>query len=408
MENNKLSIVMVGHVDHGKSTLIGRLLYDTGSVSEDKIEELRKASLSTDNKLEFAFLLDHLREERENGITIEMTQTFFRTEKRQYQIIDAPGHVEFVQNMVTGAAQADAAVLIVDASEGVMPQTRRHVFILSLLGIRQLIVVVNKMDQVEYSQKRFDEIIDGIKEIFKKLNMRGSHFVPVSALEGDNVCLQSKNMDWYTGDSLLEFMESIEIGKNQEDLPYLFLVQDVYKYAKKRIAVGRLEKGILRPNDVVQVVQTGQSTQVASIEKFMENPEHAEAGECIGITIKDALFLERGNVLCHKDAKIEMKEEFEAGMLWMSRQPVSVGEKLKIRCGAQETSCIIKEIKQKLNTGELTRQQENIEQLENLDAGRIVIRTKKPLAVTTFSHYECIGRFVILREEIICAGGIVL
>ena len=148
MENNKLSIVMVGHVDHGKSTLIGRLLYDTGSVSEDKIEELRKASLSTDNKLEFAFLLDHLREERENGITIEMTQTFFRTEKRQYQIIDAPGHVEFVQNMVTGAAQADAAVLIVDASEGVMPQTRRHVFILSLLGIRQLIVVVNKMDQV--------------------------------------------------------------------------------------------------------------------------------------------------------------------------------------------------------------------------------------------------------------------
>lgn len=408
MKNSKLSIVIVGHIDHGKSTLIGRLLYDTHSISEDKIEELKRASLSSDNKLEFAFLLDHLKEEREQGITIDMTQTFFETEKREYQIIDAPGHVEFVKNMVTGAAQADSAILIIDATEGVMQQTRRHCFILSLLGMNQLIVVVNKMDKVNYSKTRFDEIVLETKKVFEMLHMQVSHFIPISALDGDNVCAKSKNMTWYRDESLLEFMEEIEMPRAWEDFPYLFSVQDVYKLGDKRIAVGKLETGILHKKDQIKVVQTGQKTKIATIEKFLENPKFAEAGECIGITTEDPLFLERGNIVCHEDVKLTLTNEFEASIIWMGNQPVSIGERLMIRCDTQETSCVIKEIKHRLNTGQLVEKPNDIEHLENLDAGKVVISTKKRLVVSRFSDYECIGRFVILREDNICAGGIIL
>lgn len=408
MEKSKLSIVMVGHVDHGKSTLIGRLLYDTHSISEDKIAELEKASLATDNKLEFAFLLDHLREEREQGITIDTTQTFFKTKNREYQIIDAPGHVEFVRNMVTGAAQASSAVLIIDATEGVMQQTRRHSFILSLLGIKQLIVVVNKMDKIDYSKDRFNMIVNDTQDIFKQLRMETTHFIPISALDGDNVCIPSRNMDWYQGKTLIDVMEELEAASEREDLPCIFPVQDIYKVGDKRVTVGRLEAGILHKDDEVKVLQTGQITKVSSIEKFLEKPVYAKVGECIGITTEDAVFLERGNVVCQEGAKVQLVSEIEASIIWMERKPVHVGEKLIIRCDTQETICVIDTIKHKLNTGQLVEDQKDVNQLEDLDAGKVVIKLKKQLAVSKFTDYESIGRFVILRDDNICAGGIIL
>lgn len=408
MGSSKLAIVMVGHVDHGKSTLIGRLLYDTNSVSSDRIAELEKASKATDNKLEFAFLLDHLREEREQGITIDTTQTFFRSQKREYQIIDAPGHVEFVRNMVTGAAQATSAVLLIDAKEGVMQQTKRHSYILSLLGIKNLIVVVNKMDKVDYSEERYNKIIKDIKEVFVKLHLQSLQYIPVSALDGDNVCNPSQNISWYQGKTLLDMMDELEAEQEQTESPVVFPIQDVYKRGDKRISVGRLEAGTLHVNDEIKVVQSGQVANVKSIEKFLGEPISAKAGECIGITTQAPLFLERGNVICGKEANISYKSEIEASIFWMGQESVQIGEKLIIRCDTQETTCEIKEIYSKVNTGQLVQEELDAKGMENLDAGKIKIVTKKPLAFSKFTEYENIGRFVLLKENNICAGGIIL
>ena len=243
MLKKQLSIVIVGHVDHGKSTLVGRLLYDTKSISEDRIEELRKASSATDNELEFAFLLDHLREEREQGITIDTTQTFFHTENREYRIIDAPGHVEFVKNMITGASQADSAVLIVDAKEGVQQQTKRHAYILSLLGIKNLIIVINKMDKVGYAQTVYDDVVHDLEVLLKQLNLSTQYYIPVSALKGDNICSYSTNMEWYKGQALLDILEQFDEGEEKQKDFGTFSGQDVYRIGDKRISVGRVEAG---------------------------------------------------------------------------------------------------------------------------------------------------------------------
>lgn len=408
MQKKKISIVFVGHVDHGKSTLIGRLLYDTHSISQDKITELEKASLVTNRKLEFAFLLDHLKEEREQGITIDTTQTFFKTEQREYQIIDAPGHVEFIKNMVTGVSQASSAVLIIDAAEGVKTQTKRHAFILSLFGIKQCVVVVNKMDKVGYKQERFDQIVNDAHKLFEQLNLKILHYIPVSALEGDNVCNLSTNMEWYDGGILLDNMDSMEVPEEKENLPYIFAVQDIYKRCDKRIAVGRVEAGTLSVNDIVKDVQKQQITRVASIEKFLEKPKSAKVGECIGITTEEPLFIERGDVLCKEEAKVQVVSSFDASMIWMDQSLVKLNEKLVIRCDTQESSCVIKEIRHKINTAELVETQHKVEQFDYLDAGQVVIETKKEITVSQFSYNESIGRFVILRDGYICGGGVIL
>lgn len=408
MENSKLSIIMVGHVDHGKSTLIGRLLYDTHSVSDDKITELEKASNITDNKLEFAFLLDHLREEREQGITIDTTQIFFKSKNREYQIIDAPGHVEFVKNMITGATQASSAVLIIDAVEGVMQQTKRHSYILSLLGMKHLVVVVNKMDKVDYSEKNFTKIVKDVTEVFQQLNMHVEEFIPVSALYGDNVCNVSLNMPWYHGKPLLEVIEKIEPLQEKEDSAFILPIQDVYKQKDKRIAIGRLEAGILNTGQKVQIIQSGQHTRIRSIEKFLENTKEAHAGECIGITTEDSLFIDRGNIICNDATKITYESEFGAKLIWMDKKPVHINEKLVVRCDTQETTCVIKEIQHKINTDQLVEVEKNAEQLDNLDAGKVIIKLKHPLAFAKYVDYKCIGRFVLLRQNNICAGGIIV
>ena len=383
-------------------------MFDTHSLPKDKIEELEKASSITKNKLEFAFLLDHLREEREQGITIDTSQTFFRTKNREYQIIDAPGHVEFVRNMMTGAAQANLSVVIVDAVEGVMQQTNRHLYILSVLNLKNIIIAVNKMDQVGYSQKRFEDVAVQVKNVLKKLNMKADYFIPISALDGDNVCYLSENMNWYKGPHLLEVMESIQPAKERHNLPAIMQVQDVYKNGEKRIAVGRVEAGILQCGNQILVVQTGECTKIKTIAKFPEEINYANTGECIGITIKDKLFLHRGYILCDEKAGISLSMEFEASLIWLHKTYITVGEKLRIRCGTQETTCIIKEILQKINTEKLEEVLEKQNELNYLDAARVTISLKVPLAISKFDRYACIGRFVLLRDDNICAGGIIL
>lgn len=407
MGNDSISIVMVGHVDHGKSTLIGRLLYDTNSLTPDKIDELKKVSENTGNLLEFAFLLDHLKEERDQGITIDTTQTYIHTSQRDYKIIDAPGHKELVKNMITGAAQADVAVLIVDAVEGVKQQTIRHAYILSLLGINRVVVAINKMDKIEYSCDRYTEVKKDIDELFKKLNLSAMCYVPISALNGENVCQKSLTMNWYRDKTFLETLEELEV-KERKQTTFIMPIQDVYKINEKRIAVGRIESGTLNINDKIKVISTNQITEIESIIKFPNEVVSANHDECIGIMTKDAILLERGFVLATDSISVKYDNTFDVSIMWLEINGISTKEKLIIRCNTQETICVIENIYSKINTGVLNKSEKNAQELNYLDAGRVRIKTKKKIVVTKFEECESMGRFVLISNGNICAGGIIM
>ena len=402
-----LSFVIVGHVDHGKSTLIGRLLYDTASLPPDKIEEIKKASANQGKRTEFAYLLDHLEEERKQGITIDTTQVFFKTDKRRYVIIDAPGHVEFVKNMITGASQAEAAVLIVDVVEGVKEQTKRHSYMLSLLGLRQVVVVMNKMDLVDFSQDRFETVKKDALKWLESINIEPNLFIPVSAIEGDNIAGRSEKMNWYTGPTFLESLDTLENRQPPEDKPLLFPIQDVYKIDDKRMSVGRVEAGVIEKGTEIKILPSGEVTNVNSIEKFLEDTDKAVASECIGITTTDSVFLERGNIVALPGSEPVLTDRISANIFWMSKQEFSKNEKLTIRCSTQQTSCRIEAINKRINSSTLEVVAENAEVLENLEVAEVIIKTKKPMAIKQFNNVQELGRFVLVRDENICAGGII-
>ncbi len=402
-----LSFVIVGHVDHGKSTLIGRLLYDTDSLPPDKIEEVQKASAEAGRKTEFAFLLDHLEEERKQGITIDTTQVFFKTDKRRYVIIDAPGHVEFVKNMITGASQAEAAVLIVDVAEGVKEQTKRHSYMLSLLGLHQVVVVLNKMDLVDFSQECFNTVKENVTEWLRSINIEPTFYIPISAIKGDNIASRSENLGWYTGPTFLGSMDTLQNRQPPENKPLLFPIQDVYKIGDKRINVGRVEAGVISKGAEVKILPTGQVTSVNSIERFLKDTDKAVASECIGITTADSVFLDRGNVLCLPDAELALTDKIAANIFWMTKQDFDKGQKLNIRCATQETSCRIERISKRIDSSTLEIIEENAGVLKNLEVAEVIIKTKKPVVIKDFNDVQELGRFVLVQDENICAGGII-
>ena len=402
-----LSFVIVGHVDHGKSTLIGRLLYDTDTLPPDKIEEVQKASAEAGRETEFAYLLDHLEEERKQGITIDTTQVFFKTNKRRYVIIDAPGHVEFVKNMITGASQAEAAVLIIDVTEGVKEQTKRHSYMLSLLGLGQVVVVLNKMDLVDFSEERFDTIKKDAAEWLKSISIEPTFYIPISAIKGDNVASKSENMGWYTSPTFLESLDTLQNRRPPEDKPLLMPIQDVYKIGDKRINVGRVESGVIEKGAEVKILPTGRITNVNSIEKYLEDTDKAVASECIGITTSDSAFLDRGNVVCLPGAEPALTDRIPANIFWMTKQDLVKDQKLTIRCATQETSCKIESINKRINSSTLEVVEESAEVLKNLEVAEVIIKTKKPLAIKDFNDVQELGRFVLVRDENTCAGGII-
>ncbi len=402
-----LSFVIVGHVDHGKSTLIGRLLYDTNSLHPDKIEEIKKTSKDLGRQTEFAYLLDHLEEERQQGVTIDTTQVFFKTGRRQYVIIDAPGHVEFVKNMATGASQAEAAVLIVDAKEGVQEQTRRHAYILSLLGLGQVVVVLNKMDLVEYSEQRFNQVRADVAKFLESIDIHPQLYVPICALEGENIAKKSDKMAWYEGPCFLETLDTLRNKEHAEDKLLLFPIQDAYKVDDKRIFVGRVESGIITQADEVKILPSGQTTKVHSIEKFLEEPVRACAGQSIGITTEEPLFLNRGDVVCLLGREPALTDKFHATIFWLSKADFKKEEKLIIRCATQETTCKMEQIKKRIDSSTLQVTEEDAELLKNLEVGEVVVSAKKPLAIKEFNDVAELGRFVLVRDQNICAGGII-
>ncbi|MGB9629746.1 MAG: GTP-binding protein, partial [Thermodesulfobacteriota bacterium] len=356
-ETQALPIIIVGHVDHGKSTLIGRLLYDTGSLPPDKFSEIQKSSESLGRNLEFAFVMDCLEEERSRGITIDTTQTFFKTSKRRYVIIDAPGHREFLKNMITGTSQAEAALLIIDAVEGIRDQTRRHAYLLGMLGLRQVCVLLNKIDLVHYSEEKFVELKDEAIDFLNRLNIFPKFILPISAIHGDNVAIHSEKTPWYKGPTVLEALDTFEELKVEEK-PLRFPIQDVYLMDGKKILVGRVEAGKITVGDSLFLLPEKKKVIVKRIEKFLENVKEASYEESIGIYLKGRHLVERGHILAG-NLSSSISDEIRANLFWMDHTHYHIGETLLFRCVTQEVPCRIKTIFKKFDPASMELMEED-------------------------------------------------
>jgi len=412
-----LRVVFVGHVDHGKSTLIGRILSDTNSLPEGKLEQVQRACAAENMEFEFAFLLDALLEEQEQNITIDTTQIPFKTAKRNYMIIDAPGHKEFLKNMITGASSADAAVLVIAANEGVQEQSKRHAYLLSLLGVRQFCVVVNKMDLADYSEARFLEIEKKYRVFLKTLNLETDVFIPASARFGENITARSTKMKWHHGPTLAEALDAMTPMAPPTDLPLRLCVQDVYKFDDRRIIAGRIETGMLQVGDELVFSPANKTSIVQSIEHWppvttaatspRANNGIAIAGDSIGITLHEQIFVERGYVASHsKDAPIETNR-FHADLFWIARQPARLSHLYTARLATQEVKCQIVSLDEVMDSSSLERNRTKADQLARNEVGRLTIQTRAPIVLDNHDRLPPLGRFVLVDDGMICGGGII-
>lgn len=388
----KISLVFVGHIDHGKSTLIGRLLYDTNSLPEDKIKEIKETCKALGKEMEFAYITDALEEERKNNITIDTTQIFFKS-KRDYMIVDTPGHKEFLKNMVTGASYADLGVLIVDAEEGIGEQTKRHAYILKILGIEKIIVVVNKMDKVNYSKKRFLEI----KEILERyLNSVGliATYVPVSAYYGDNVVKRNSNMSWYKGNTFLELLDKIEIKRKKFD--FRFAIQDIYK----GIYLGNIISGEIKEGEEVKIYPSNKTAKIKEIIYGNKKLKGAKAPLCVGLVFDKEINAKRGEIICKSKPKI--KREIDAMVMCLVEE-IKEGEKYKFLCATQEVEGVIKKVIEKINVETLEREYDD--KLKENEIGKVKIYFEKSIVMEDFNLLPELGRFAIAKQGKLIAGG---
>ena len=404
MEELALPIVITGHVDHGKSTLIGRLLYDTGVLKEDRYQEILASSSDLGKVTEFAFVLDALEEEREKGITIDTTQIYFQTKKRKYVIIDAPGHKEFLRNMITGASYAEAAVLIIDANEGIMEQTKRHAYLLSMVGIKDICILINKMDLVGYSKDIYDRVVSGIKTFFAPLGIEPKFFIPMSALAGVNVATRDPAVDWYDGPCLFEALDELDF-KAFEERPFRFPVQDKYDIDGVSIIAGRIESGEVREGMDVYLLPEGKRCKITKIRKYLsDDVKKALYGDSIGLIVEGASEIKRGDVLSGtEDSRIT--DSIAANLFWFY-DVYNGKDNLKIRFATQETACTV-EIHEKFDPATMDRKTDGLDRLEVGEVAKVTIRTEKPVAIDPFLYIPEMGRFIIEKRGIPVGGGIV-
>jgi sulfate adenylyltransferase large subunit len=407
MQFSTLNLIIVGHVDHGKSTLIGRLLYDTESLPPDKLQEIEKISETLGREREFAFVMDSLEEERKRGITIDTTQTFFKTPQRRYVIIDAPGHKEFLKNMITGTSQAEVALLIVDAQEGVRDQTKRHGYILGMLGLKQIVVVVNKMDLVDYSQERFQEVKDEMTGFLRGLEITPSYTIPLSAIKGDNVATASKLLPWYSGPTVLEALDTFSELKIEKK-PLRFPIQDIYEIEGRRIIVGRVEAGTVKSGDTLYLLPLKKEVQINSIERFLaEGVKEAGVGESIGIYLGDAPDVQRGQILSRNLSSI-ITDRIKANIFWMEKEVYHTGDPLLFRCVTQEIPCTIEKIYKTFDPASLEVTEEATGQIREAEVAEVMIFLEREAVIDPFQQIPEMGRFVLEQQGIPAAGGIIL
>ncbi len=407
-EKPNLNVVFVGHVDHGKSTLIGRILFDTDSLPEQKVSEVKTICKQQGRPFEFAFLMDHMQEERDQNITIDTAQIFFKTDKRDYVIIDAPGHVEFTKNMITGASQAEAAILIVDAQEGIQEQTKRHAKFLSLLGLGQVIVVINKMDKVDYQEECFNQVKEDLISFLTKINITPTFVIPISAFKGDNISKKSENMKWYDGLSILSALDTFKQTKNLNDKPFRLPVQDLYKFDDKRIIAGQIASGTIAKGDEIVFLPEGKKSTIKTIEKMNQQLDAASAGENIGLTLADPLFIDRGNVAATPDNQPKPTSTLTGNLFWMSKQPLNSNDSLSLQCATQETGVTIKSISNRINSSSLEIIEEKSQELNEMEIATVVLQTDDSIVVEDFNAIPELGRFTLIRNGEVVAGGIVI
>jgi bifunctional enzyme CysN/CysC len=406
----QLKIVIVGHVDHGKSTFVGRLFHDTGSLPEGKLEQLQKIAERRGVPFEWANLMDALQSERDQNITIDTAQIWFQTKKRQYVIIDAPGHKEFLKNMVTGAANAEAALLLIDANEGVQEQSRRHGYLLNLLGIRQIAVLVNKMDLQNYSEDRFHQIEREYRTFLKTIGVQPKIFLPMAAKHGDNVATRSAQMRWWQGPTVLEALDDFKVAELPKDQPLRFPIQDVYRFDERRILAGRVEAGSIKVGDRLIFSPTNKSSVVKTIERWnASSRDSASAGESIGITLAEQIFVERGSVAALESAPPYELNKFKARLFWLGRAPFRKGKLYKLKLATQEVDCEIESIEKVIDASTLetvSRKEKEIF-VGRHEVAELTLRLKRPVAFDAHSEIVSTGRFVIVDGFEVSGGGIV-
>ena len=407
----QLKIVILGHVDHGKSTLVGRLFHDTGSLPEGRLEQLKKAAQRRGVPFEWANLMDSLQAERDQNISIDTAQIWFRTPKRRYVIIDAPGHQEFIKNMVTGAAQAEAALVVIDAQEGVKENSRRHGYLLELLGIRQVAVLVNKMDLVGYSQARFSAIEVEYRAWLQQIELEPSVVIPISARQGDNVAAHGQNMAWWKGPTVVQALDEFNAARPPGDQPLRFPIQDVYRFDQRRILAGRVESGKLKVGDRLTFSPSNKTSTVKSIERWnAPGRDFAEAGESIGITLTDQVFVERGAVAALESAPPYTLTCFKARVFWLGKRPFMPSRKYRLKLATQEAECQIEKLERVIDAATLqTVQRPGSEPyVGRHEAAELTLRTKKPVAFDAINEVAATGRFVIVDEFDVAGGGVIV
>ncbi len=404
-----LKIVIVGHVDHGKSTLIGRLFHDTGSLPDGKAEAIQAMCERRGMPFEWAFLMDALKAERDQGITIDVSQIHFKTKLRDYVLIDAPGHREFIKNMVTGAAQADAAVLVVDGMDGIQEQTRRHAYLLHLLGIQQVVVAVNKMDLVEFSEARFMAVADDVKDYLADLGIDLQHtlIVPVSSRDGDGIVSLSRRMPWYEGPTLAESLDTLQPPVTSEQLPLRFPIQDVYKFDKRRILAGRIESGHLNVGDTLLFSPSNKTARVLTIEAWnMKNPIVAvRAGQSVGVTLDEQLFIERGEMASMVTNAPMLSNVFRGRVFWLGRKPLVRGNRYKMKLCTAEYMVEVEKIERVIDVSDLGTAKGT--QVERNAVGEVVLRTRGLMPLDPFDVNMVTGRFVLIEDFEIVGGGLI-
>ena len=401
-----LPIVVVGHVDHGKSTLVGRLLHDTNALPEGKVEQLRAVSEKRGGPFEWSFVLDALQLERDQGITVDTTQIWFATQKRRYVIIDAPGHKEFLRNMVTGASRAEAALLVIDAKQGLSEQSRRHAYLVRLIGIGQVAVAVNKMDLVGHDEARFQALAAEIRAYLAGLDLAPTAIVPVSARHGDNVAAASAAMPWYRGPSIVEALDGFAPRAQPVDRPLRLPVQDVYRLGDRRALAGRIESGRLAVGDRLRINPTGRTVRVAAIADWNRaERREARAGESVAITLEDEVYAERGHVISHAENAPLAATTIAARVFWLDEEPLAAGRRLQVRIGTRELDATVVGIEDAVEVEDLA-----VRAATSVERGGVataLLHGVVPFSFDRFHDNPATGRGVLLANGRVAGGFIV-
>ncbi len=404
-----------GSVDDGKSTLIGRMLYDSKSIFQDQMEQIEASSLRRgESEVNLALLTDGLKSEREQGITIDVAYRYFATPKRKFIIADTPGHIQYTRNMVTGASTANVALVLVDARNGVVEQTRRHAIIASLLQIPHLVVCINKMDLVDYNEEAYEKIKEDFEKFAAKLDVKDVHFIPISALKGDNVVHRSERMEWYDGSTLMYYLENVHIASDYNFIDSRFPVQYVVRpntdeHHDYRGYAGRIAGGIMKKGDEVIVLPSGFTSKIKKIDSFDGELQEAFPPMSVTVLLEDDIDISRGDMIVRVNNQPEITQDIDVMISWFNDRPLMPRGKYTIMHTTQEARCMIKEVKYRLDINTLHRDLENKEIKMN-DIARVTLRTTKPLFVDAYRKNRITGSIILVDEgtnETVGAGMII-